>query len=353
MNDAPVTRPPILAGACFYLGLLATVIAVRAITMVSTWNSENRAADVAPALRALRDAGLSADGADTFYRTFVTVVAVLAAAGVVFAVFTARGDRASRVGMTVAIGAAGLATFAGALGATFFMAMLGALAVVFTLRLWTGESRTYFRTLAGHAPPPPKAPAVAPPTSDPFASQPPPGQSPTMPAVLAPAAQRTIDFPQPPAGPPAWTSPRREPLPRSVSIAVWTTLIGSAIVATVAAFVVLGLALLGGDDYEQLVRDNPFGQSMIDRSGADYQQLYRVSLTFFSLFLALGLGGVAAAVLALVRRRRGGVFLFVMAVVTTITAFLMFPVGLPWVALAVVVLVQLSRSESKAWFARS
>ncbi|MFC5677197.1 hypothetical protein [Aeromicrobium endophyticum] len=350
MNDAPVKRPPILAGACFYLGLLSAVIAVRAITMVSTWNSENRAADVAPALRALRDAGLSADGAATSYRTFVTAVAVLAAAGVVFAIFTARGDRASRVGMTVAIGIAGLATFAGALGATFFMAMLGALAVVFTLRLWTGETRTYFRTLAGHPPPPPKtpavgSPAVTSPTPEPIVPPSPPSVQPDP-----YAAQRTVSFPQPPAGHPGW-APRREPLPKPVSIAVWSTLVGSALVATVAGFVVLGLALLGSDDYEQLVRDNPFSQSMADQSGGDFDRLYRVSLTFFALFLALGLAGVAAAVIALVRRRRGGVFLFVMTVVTLITSAIMFPVGLPWVALTIVVWVQLRKPEAKAWFA--
>jgi hypothetical protein len=344
MNDAPVKRPPILAGACFYLGLLSAVIAVRAISMVSTWNSENRAADVAPVLRALRDAGLSADGAETFYRTFVTVVAVLAAAGVVFAVFTARGDRASRVGMTVSVGLAGLATFFGALGATFFMAMLGGLAMLFTARLWTGEIRTYFRTLAGHPAPPPRV--TAPPTPAVESVQPPAPQ----PVAHQTAPQAPTSFPPPPAGHPGW-APRREPLPKPVSIAVWSTLIGSAVVAVVAGFVVLGLALLGSDDYEQLVRDNPLSQSMAEQAGGDLDRLYRVSLTFFGLFLALGSAGVAAAVIALVRRRRGGVFLFVMTVVTLITSALMFPLGIPWVALAIVVLVQLRRPEARAWFA--
>ncbi|MET0821648.1 MAG: hypothetical protein ABWY58_11840 [Aeromicrobium sp.] len=329
MNDAPVKRPPILAGACFYLGLLSAVISVRAITMVSTWNSENRAADVAPALRALRDAGLGADGAETFYRTFVTVVAVLAAAGVVFAVFTARGDRVSRVGMTVVIGGAGLATFVGVLGATFFMAMLGALAVVFTARLWTGETRTYFRTLAGHPPPPPKATApVAPPAP------------PVAPAVSEPTQPATY----------YGHAPRRDVMPRSVSIAVWSTLAGSALVAFGAGIGLLALSILG-DDYEQLMRDSPLSRSMIDTSSVDYDQMYRVSLAVSGVCLALSLGGLAASVLALTKRHHGGVFLFVMAVVTVITSAIMFPVGLPWVALAIVVLVQLGKPESKAWFA--
>ena len=348
MSDAAVKRPPILTGACLYLGLLAAVISIRAVTVVSSWNAENRAADVSGALRVLRDAGMAADAAESAYKVLVTVIAVLAAAGAVFAVFTARGDRASRVGMTVTVGIAGFATFVGALGATFFLAMLGALAVVFTVRLWTGEIRTYFRTLAGHPPPPPKvaapAPAPAPPPAPVPAAAPAqlPAQQPWPPQQAWPAQQ-----PWPPHDP-----TRREPLPRPVAIAVWTTLISSAVIAAVAGFGVLGLALVGSDDYEQMMRDSPFSRSMIDQAGTDFQQLYRVSVTLLGLFLALSLGGVAASLIALLRHRRGGVFLFVMAVVTAITAFLIFPFGLPWVGLAVLVLVQLSRPESKAWFSR-
>ena len=342
MSDAAVKRPPILTGACLYLGLLAAVISIRAVTVVSSWNAENRADEVSGALRVLRDAGMAAEAAESAYKVLVTVIAVLAAAGAVFAVFTARGDRASRVGMTVTVGIAGFATFAGALGATFFLAMLGALAVVFTIRLWTGEIRTYFRTLAGHPPPPPKvaAPEPAPAT-------------PPAPVPAAAPAQLPAQQPWPPqqAWPPHDPT-RRVPMPRSASIAVWTTLISSAVIAAIAGFGVLGLALVGSDDYEQMMRDSPFSRSMIDQAGTDFQQLYRVSVTLLGLFLALSLGGVAASLIALLRHRRGGVFLFVMAVVTAITAFLIFPFGLPWVGLAVLVLVQLSRPESKAWFSR-
>jgi hypothetical protein len=324
MNAASAKRPPILTGACFYLGLLSAVMSVRAITLVSSWNSENRAADVAIVLRALRDAGLSADGAETFYRTFLTVLAVLAAAGVVFAVFTAQGDRASRVGITVAIGVVGLATFAGALGATFFMAMLGLVAVAFTIRLWTGEVGAYFRTLAGHPAPSPEASQPSTPVA--VQTQLPPDHRPFV--------------------------PRRDAMPRSVSIVVWTTLAGSALVALGAA---LGLLVLGivGDDYEQILRDSPLSQSMLDGSSVDYDQMYRASLAVFGVCLALSLGGLTASVIALVKRRRGGVFLFVMAVVTVITSMLMFPFGIPWTAAAVVAIVQLRKPDARAWFTTS
>lgn len=338
MNDASVKRPPILAGACFYLGLLSAVIAVRAITMVSTWNSENRAADVAPALRALRDAGLSADGAQSFYRTFVSVVAVLAAAGVVFAFFTARGDRASRIGMTVAIGAAGLSTFVGALGATFFMAMLGALAVVFTARLWTGETRTYFRTLAGHPAPPPKTPVVTPVEQ----ASPPP----VAPPVVAP--QPGAGFPPPPAGHPGW-APRREPLPKPVSIAVWSTLIGSVVAAGLSALFLL-IVLVAGFDYDAVMDQGGPGADMIG-SESEFNTGLRLLTALASISVVLGLAGLAVSVRALAKRRAGGVPLFVLTVVTLIFSLIGFPLGLPWVALTIVVLVQLRKPESKAWFA--
>nr|MCW2728022.1 hypothetical protein [Aeromicrobium sp.] len=357
-----------LTGACLYLGTLSVIMAIRAVALVSSWNAENRAADFASTLEVLRDAGLGASGAETFYKAFVTGVAVLAACGAVFALYTARGHRPSRVGLTIVVGVAGTATFLGVVGGTFLFAMIGALAVAFTVRLWTGEIGTYFRTLAGHVPPVPQHSSV-----DPFALPPQfssdsgpaenveyepstSGQSraPSAPTYAPPAAA-----PQPPsaqayAPPPGYHQPQpgREPLPRSVSIAVWTTLIGSAIVAAGAAFGLLGL-LLVGDDYETMLRDSPVSESMLDQSGMDYDQLYRMSLTLLGLCLPLAVAGLAAATLVLVKKRKGDVFLFVMAVVTVVTSLLMFPIGLPWTAAALTCAVLLRKRESRAWFAKS
>ncbi|MCL8249969.1 hypothetical protein AERO_01120 [Aeromicrobium fastidiosum] len=336
MSDASVKRPPILTGACLYLGLLSAVMSIRAVTVVSSWNAESRADDVSFALRVLRDAGVGADGAETAYRTFVTVLAVLAAAGAVFAVFTARGDRASRVGMTATIGLVGLATFAGALGTSFFLSMLGALAVVFTIRLWTGEIRTYFRTLAGHPPPAPTpAPAVTPAPA---------------PAVTVPAApvQQQPAYPYPPGFGPA---PRREPLPRPVSIAVWTTMIGSIVAAGLSALMLMAI-LLTGIDYDAVVEQGGLGAEMVG-SESEFDRGMTLITTLSSIAVVLGLAGIAAATLALVRRRSGGTPLFVMAVVTFIVSWVGFPLGLPWGVLAVVAFLQLRKPEAKAWFGPS
>lgn len=331
MSETTVKRPPTLAGACVYLGALAAIIAIRAMTLVSTWNADSRAEELDRVLDVIRDLGASQGGAETGYKIFLTVVAVLAACSVVFAIYTARGDRSSRIGLTATIGVAGVAAFLGLLSGGVFFAMVGALAVVFSVRLWTGEIRTYFRGLAGHAPPPPKvveaAPVVAPePVPTQQTTQPTPGQQPA--------------FQQPVA---------RGAMPRSVSIVVWTTFVGSVVVAAFSALALLSLGLIG-DDYEQVMRDSPFSDSMLESSGMTYGQIYRSSLAIFGVCLALSLGGLAAAVLALVKKHSGGVFLFVMAVVTIIASLLFFPVGVPWTAAATVCLIQLRKPDARSWF---
>lgn len=356
MTDTAVKRPPLLAGACFYLGMLAAIMAVRAVTVVTSWNGDNRATDFAGTLTALRDAGLSADGAETAYKTFLTVIAVLAATGVVFAVYTARGDRASRVGMTVVIGLSGFMSFAGLLGGTFFFAMVGALAVVFLARLWTGEIRTYFRTLAGHAPPaatPTSAPAD--PFADPFRHPAASGSGPQT-AVQEPVTQAPVQAPPAPPGYqqpwPQQFPPGREPLPKAVSIAVWTTFVGSITAVGISAMMLLAIVGLGVD-YDTVVAQGGPGVDMIRNSESDFDDALRYLVVISSISVVLGLGGLLAAIRVLVTRRSGDVLLFVMTVVTIVVSVIAFPLGIPWMAAAIVVLVQLRRPESRRWFVKT
>lgn len=339
MSETTVKRPPTLAGACVYLGALAAIIAIRAFTYVTTWNAENRVDEFDRVLDALRDGGLSQAGAETSYKIFLTVIAVLGACAVVFAIYTARGDRASRIGLSVTIGIIGLSSFLGLLGGGVFFAMVGALAVVFAGRLWTGEIRTYFRTLAGHAPPPPKPEPQPQPVSVPAAAA---VQSEAQPAAPS------YGYAPPAPGYPVHR-PHTNSLPKPVSIAVWTAFIGSVLVASVSGLGLLSLGLIG-NEYEQVMRDSPLSDSFLESSGMTYDQLYRTSITVFGICLALAIGGLLASTLVLVKKRSGDVFLFVMAVVTIIASILFIPVGLPWTAAAIVCLVQLRKPESRAWF---
>lgn len=327
MTDAAVRRPPILTGACLYLGALAAIMSIRAVTLVSSWNSENRARDFAGPLEALRDAGLSVSGAETFYKTLITVVAVFAACAAVFAIYTSRGERASRVGLTVTIGAAGVLTFIGTLGATLVFAMVGALTVVFTIRLWTGEIRTYFRTLAGHEPPPPKAPQV-----------------PKTPEVAGYA-------PPPPGYHQQSVRPGREPLPRSVSIAVWSTFIGSIVAVGLSALMLLAI-LVAGFDYDAAVEQGGIGADMIG-SEDDFDLALRFITALSSIAIVLGAAGLIVSIRVLVTRRAGYTSLFVVTVVTIVVSALGIPLGLPWTAAAIVAWVQLRKPEARAWFSKT
>ncbi len=350
MTENAVKRPPILAGACLYLGMLATIMAVRAVSVVSTWNGDDRAAEFDGTLTALRDAGLSASGAESAYKTFLTVIAVLAAAGAVFAVYTARGDRVSRVGMTVAIGVAGVMTFTGLLGGSFFFAMVGALAVAFLIRLWTGEIRTYFRTLAGRTTPDATPGASIDPFADTYRHPAASGTGPQT-AVQEPVTQAPPqDYQQPW---PAQAPSGRAPLPKSVSLAVWTAFVGSILAAGVSAMMLLAVVVLGVDYDVVIAQGGPGAEMMRESSESDFDAALRYLVVISAIAVVLGIGGLLAAIRVLVTRRSGDVLLFVMTVVTIIVSVIGFPLGIPWTAAAIFALVQLRRPESKRWFVKT
>lgn len=354
MNATSPRRPPLLTAACAYLGGLAAIQSIRAISLVSTWNGDNAAEKVSPYLEALRDSGLSQASAESAYKIFLTVLAVLAAAGVVFAVYTARGDRVSRIGLTVVMGVVGLFFFLGAVGGSFFDAVIGALAIAFTVRLWTGESRVWFRQLAGHAPA--EAPSPAPRT-DPFAVPPaqvePPAQQPAQQPAMSPPQQPYAQQPHPPAPQGYWSpQPAPETLPKPVSLAVWTAFIGSLTAGLPAVFMLLGFAIVG-TDYDSWVAQGGVGADMIEGREDDLDSAIRWLLTFSSIAFIASAAGLFAAIRVLVTKRSGGVILFVMTVVTIVISVVALPFGLPWLLAAIFALVQLRRPEARQWFART
>ncbi|MET0927965.1 MAG: hypothetical protein ABWX74_00530, partial [Aeromicrobium sp.] len=347
---------PTLAGACIYLGALSAILSIRAAVMVSTWNGGNRADEFDLALDALRDSGLSRSGAETSYKVLLTVVAVLAACGAVFAIFTARGDRASRIGLTIAGSASGLAAFIGFIGGGFLFSMIGALLVVFSARLWTGDIRTYFRTLAGHAPPPPKAPRSSTAAADPFAQVPVPSVE--QPASVTTPGPTPTQYAPPPPGyytpPPGYYAqqPGREPFPKSVGVAVWTAFIGSIVAASVSALMLLAV-LAGALDYDTIMKQGGPSADMIRGSENDFDTVTRYYVVLSSISIVVGLVGLLASIRVLVTRHAGEVPLFVMTVVSLVVSVIGFPLGLPWTAAAIVALVHLRKPESRAWFSRT
>lgn len=349
MTTTTPKRPPMLTATCMYLGLFALIQAISAVDLVTTWNGNKGAERVSTILKALREAGASAEGAESGYKIFLTVLAVLAAAGVVFAIYTARGDRASRVGLTIVMVLVGVSFFFGATGGSFFDILLGAMSVAFTTRLWRGEAKAWFRRLNGEEPEP------APVKVNAFA-QVPPAPVPTQveEPVAAPQSYQPVTHQHPVYSYPVAPVSGRTPLPKSVSIATWTTFIGSVTVTLLSALALLVLGLVGVDDYQRLLRESSLGRSLLeDTSPAEFEQLFRTTLVIFGMCLVLSLGGLAASLLVLVKRRSGDVFLFVMAAVTVVASILMIPMGIPFTVAAIAVLVQLRKPESRSWFVRT
>ncbi|AWB93674.1 hypothetical protein [Aeromicrobium chenweiae] len=352
MTATAPRRPPLLTAACAYLGGIAAIQSIRAISLVSTWNAENGAEKVSPQLEALRDSGISQASAESGYKVFLTVLAVLAAAGVVFAIYTARGDRASRIGLTVVMGLVGLFFFLGATGGSFFDAVLGALAIAFTVRLWTGESKAWFRALAGGAPA--DATTTADRRPDPFSTPP---QSPVEhpaaqpPAAQHPAAQEPVQQPYPGTQQYWNPQPSSEKLPRSVGIAVWTTFVGS-IVAGLGSALMLLTFVVAGTDYDSVIAQGGIGVDMIKGQESQFNTAVRFLIVMSSISLVASAAGLFASIRVLVTKRSGGVFLFVMTVVTIVISIIGFPIGLPWTVASVVALIQLRQPEAKQWFAQ-
>lgn len=313
MTETRPARPQQLSAACLYLGGIFSIQLVRVLVLVVGISSPDGQDDVRKQIGWFRTDGASFDDAVSIYRIVLGVLAVLAAAGVVFAIYATRGDHPSRVLLGVLAVVFLIVGLSGLTGEDFFAGVLGFVGVVFAVQLWTPAVRSWFRELAGKEPLAQATPPMA-------------------------AEQPT------PAG--------REPLPKPVSVAGWTALIGSIVVGGLSAMVLLGLVLIG-NDYQKIVDQGGIGADMIRDSGMDYDTLYAASLAIFSVCLVLSAGGLIGASLVLARKRSGDVVLFVMSVVTVVVSVLFFPVGLPWTAAAIVVLVQLRKPEAKRWFVRT
>ena len=313
MTETRPARPQQLSAACLYLGGIFSIQLIRVLVLVVGISSPDGQDDVRKQIGWFRTDGASFDDAVSIYRIVLGVLAVLAAAGVVFAIYATRGDHPSRVLLGVLAVVFLIVGLSGLTGEDFFAGVLGFVGVVFAVQLWTPAVRSWFRELAGKEPLAQATPPMA-------------------------AEQPT------PAG--------REPLPKPVSVAGWTALIGSIVVGGLSAMVLLGLVLIG-NDYQKIVDQGGIGADMIRDSGMDYDTLYAASLAIFSVCLVLSAGGLIGASLVLARKRSGDVVLFVMSVVTVVVSVLFFPVGLPWTAAAIVVLVQLRKPEAKRWFVRT
>jgi hypothetical protein len=321
MTATAPQRPPLLVAVCAYIGVVCAIQGFTAASALSVWTSLDGQASRKPLIDELVRSGLARGTAETSYRTFLIVIAGVAAMCVVLAVYTAKSHRVSRIVLTalsmliVVHGASG--PFLSQVQAIFLLVCVG--------QLWTGDLRRYFRG---------EASAVRAPR-------------PARVAALAPSAQ-PLDQPRPVGAP----APARTALPQPITIAAWTGLIGSLVVAAFCALE-LAVLLLLKDEYRQAIRDSTLLTDLMNRSGTDIDTMIRVSTIGSAILVVLGVVGVLASIALLTGRRQGGVALLAMAGISIVVSLVGFPFGLPWTVAAIVVIVQLRKPEARDWFAKT
>ncbi|SKB07847.1 hypothetical protein [Aeromicrobium choanae] len=337
-------RPRSVTLACVYGGLGGVLATVALYEALAGWGS----IEVQEALRqGLEPLGADPDAVLPTLRWVVMALLVGSIAATVFSFFTARGHQSSRIGLSVLAGL-GAAGFLATGVAGLLPAILGLLIVYL---LWTAPAREWFAVMNGRtplslgtAPSVPSAPTPFTPAGQPGAPGQPaqPGQ-PVQPPPYDPAQHATV--PQPGALPPGGR-------PRPVGLALLISGIAYLVGALGSGVVLLALVALR-DEVTKQYEQNDLLQRQLDSAGITAGEMVTLGTWLFGGWLVISLLGLGATAWAASGAPTGWWALVVVSVVTAGFAALGLPVGLVWILGAIVVIVQLSRPEAKAWFRRA
>lgn len=314
-------RPQPVTSACLFVGLSSGLLLFFVIGWLNTWNSLTIQEGLTEALADidLGAAGLSVQGTIDGLRTVLMVATVPLVAGVVFAVYAARGHEQSRTMLSVVavLNALVFVVTGGIIGL-----IPAAFAVASILQMRSPDARRWYAEVNGREIPPDLVRAPAPQAVDPTtAAQVPGGQS------------------GPQSGPPS-----------PVRTATLVTLLATGTAAVLSAAFLAVYFLVGdqlGDAMLEAQADSPFS-SMMESTEAEITSGLRAVAVMCGLALTLGLIAVVASI-RLARGHRDGYVALTVASAGTIGLGLFSLVGLPWAAMAVWVLVLLRRAESRAW----
>ncbi|GEO90212.1 hypothetical protein AFL01nite_25390 [Aeromicrobium flavum] len=324
--------------ACVYGGLGGLLAVVALFEMLQNWGS----IEVQEALRSgLEPLGADPDALLPTIRWVVMALLVGAIAATVFSFYAAKGHQASRIGLSVLAGL-GAVTFLSTGVAGLLPAILGSLIVYL---LWSAPARQWFAVVNGRTPlslgTTPSVTGPAPHRADPSGPvAQPPAYDPAQHAQPGQAQAHAL----PVAGPVG--------RPRPVSLALWIAGLGSLFGALGSGLVLLALVALR-DEVTKTYRENELLQNQLESAGMTAGQMVTLGTWLFGGWLVVSLLGLAATAWAATGQRFGWWALVVVSVVTAGFAALGLPVGLLWILGAIIVIVQMSRPESKAWFDRA
>lgn len=343
-------RPPAVTLACAGAAFAAFLVLTSTIGLLADWGSLELQEVVTEVIEEAGLAGsLSLDTALSWLQAWFYVVVVLAVAVLVLAAYTVRGDRPSRVGLTV------LCAFGGLMGAMFGAIIPGIVLIAATFMLWWPEARVWFdlkngRTppphvvarararqgsvaqrgrdadvdaLTGRAPLPPQNPADGAPPRISGVTPPPPHHAGPPPGHPYPGAH------QPPLGwgPPLPVVPRKQGLPGALVGGAVTMIVGSLLAALTTgsvAFLYL-MRELAPSAYDEAVagREDPLLELGPGLAPGDSGVV--LAIVVLSAFALLALVAVGVAIALLFGRRRLVVAAIVLSLVGAVASAVVAP----------------------------
>ncbi len=326
-------RPTVVTLACVFVGFSAVVLLLNLVQALSEWGTIEMQDGLQPTLTTLREQGFDLSMGELLgtLRWVGLACVLLLVAAIVFSVYAARGDHASRIGITV------LAVVTGLLIVPFGWVGLLQAMFMFTAAfiLWSSDARRWYSAV--HAP---ARDALAPGLGGPAQTETSsdvdqPANLWTAPAQSVPA----VEAPPPP--------PRSTHRPRAVLAAGLVTVIGSALVGGLAGLFLLVYGF-ARDEYITLVQEGPFADMF---SPGELDDALRAAFWACLVMLPLAAAGFAAGLSLLARLPIGRAATLALAWITAAAGVVLVPFGLLGTGAAVAVIVLLNRDESRAWTA--
>lgn len=322
-------RPPTVTLACVFLGLTGALWLFVAGSTLSDWTSLETQQQVREMVET-SPVGASADTLVEIARITLMVTAALAAGAVVFAIYAARGHPASRIMLTVQA-----AILALVFGVTGIQGLIpSAFAIACVVLLWNAEARHWYSVKNGKLPAAADPPVVARSSDAP------------VPAVQHhPAADRTSATPgeaQPS------TAVADRPRPRPALAAGVLTIVGSTVGFFVGVYLFVAGERFGVQIEEQVRGDDRFASLYSDIEEGTLAQA--VTMLGGSM-VALSLLGLLAAILLMNRTAVGRILLYIASGGTIAMSLLTFPLGLVTGAVAIYVIVLISKADVRTWLA--
>ncbi len=327
-------RPRVVTVACLFVGVSAFLLLLYLMQALSDWGSIEMQDALQPGLGQLQDRGVDMTMGELLaaLRWVALGSVLLLVAAMVFAVYAARGDQVSRIGITV------LAVVIGLLNVP--LGLFGVLQALFLFfaawALWSPDARRWYggrQVLAGEAPSPGLEGPIK---SDPPAQQ---DESPANPWAAPKQSVPTVEAPAQPV--------RTTHRPPAVLAAGLVTMVGSSLVGGLSALYLLVYGF-ARDEYVQLVTNGPAADWF---SAAELEDGMRAAFWACLVMLPLAAAGLAAGLSLLARRPVGRAATLALAWITAAGGVVLVPFGLLGTGAAVAVIVLLNRDESRAWTA--